>query len=145
MKSKILILLVSLLIVFTLNSCITTTTSTDDIYVETEANIVESNVSYNVIIKYGDPFYYNGKLLYYYYNNLYYYPFIYNDYLYMRAYRKPYMYIHNRKHFRPKHRYDRKVNIYRHIDKNRHNRPYDKHNQDQINRQHTNPHFGGKR
>ena len=53
-------------------------------------HIVESNISYNVIIKYGDPFYYNGKLLYYYYNNLYYYPFIYNDYLYMRAYRKPY-------------------------------------------------------
>ena len=89
MKHKILVFIISLVMMLTFSSCdvYTYATTQDDIYIEAEADIVNSDISYNIIIKYGTPYYYNGRLLYYYYNDLYYYPFIYNDYLYLRTYR----------------------------------------------------------
>ena len=78
-------------------------TTQDDIYIEeTDADIVRNtNVDFNVIIRYGTPYYYNGSLLYYIYNNLYYYPFYYNDYWYVRVYRRPFNHLRYRPYFRP--------------------------------------------
>ena len=42
-------------------------TTQDDIYVETSEDIVQSDVDVNVVIRYGQPYYYNGSLLYYMY------------------------------------------------------------------------------
>ena len=38
---------------------------------------VKSSVSFDVIITYGTPYYYNGSILYYLYNDIYYYPYWY--------------------------------------------------------------------
>lgn len=166
MKHKILVLIISLVMILTFTSCdvYTYATTQDDIYVEAEADIVNSDVSYNIIIKYGDPYYYNGRLLYYYYNNLYYYPFVYNDYLYLRTYRKPFRHLNYRPYFRPN-RYDRRIENHYHIYRNKsihhmgntyRNRPHNinpdrpsiqnrpRHNSHQ-NRPMNNSRFGGKR
>ena len=52
---------------FSLNSCnvYTYPTAQEDIYVETQANVVRSNVDFNVVMHYGTPYYYNGSILYY--------------------------------------------------------------------------------
>lgn len=107
MKRKLITYLLSLLMVFTINSCgvYDYATTQDDIYVESEVDIVRSNVSFDVIIQYGTPYYHNGSILYYVYNDLYYYPFYYNNYWYVRAYRRPFIHLDRRPYFRP-HRYD---------------------------------------
>ena len=48
--------------IFSLSSCETAvyTTTQDDVYVETQADIVQSNVGFDVIIRYGTPYYRNG-------------------------------------------------------------------------------------
>ena len=107
MKRKLLTFLVALFMMFTITSCdvYTYATTQDDIYVETDADVVRSNVSFDVIIQYGIPYYRNGTLLYYLYNDIYYYPFYYNNYWYVRAYRRPFTHFDTRPYFRP-HRYD---------------------------------------
>ena len=80
-------------------------TTQDDIYVEAEVDVVRSNVSFDVIIQYGTPFYRDDVLLYYLYRDIYYYPFYYNNYWYVRAYRRPFTHFNTRPYFRP-HRYD---------------------------------------
>ena len=107
MKRKLLTFLVALFMMFTITSCdvYTYATTQDDIYVETDADVVRSNVSFNVIIQYGIPYYRNGALLYYLYNDIYYYPFYYNNYWYVRAYRKPFTHFDHHPYFRP-HKYD---------------------------------------
>ena len=107
---KIYILLISLILSFSLNSCETYTsvTTQDDIYVETNVDIVPVTESFDVIIKYGTPFYKNEVILYYLYGGIYYYPYYYNDYWYVRAYRKPFTHFDNRPYFRP-HKYDYRV------------------------------------
>lgn len=121
---KLYILLIGLMMMFSLNSCETYTyaTTQDDIYVEAEADVVRSNVSFDVIIQYGTPFYRDGVLLYYLYRDIYYYPFYYNNYWYVRAYRRPFTHFGTRPYFRP-HRYDYRFNPghYRGFDRpNRH-------------------------
>ena len=92
---------------FSLSSCETYTyaTTQDDIYVEAEVDVVRSNVSFDVIIQYGTPYYRDGVLLYYLYRDIYYYPFYYNNYWYVRAYRRPFTHFDTRPYFRP-HKYD---------------------------------------
>ena len=117
---KFYILLIGLIMLFSLSSCETYmyATTQDDIYVETEADIVRSNVSFDVVIRYGTPYYHDGILLYYIYNNLFYYPYYYNNYWYVRAYRRPFPHVSYRPYFRP-HRYDYRFNPgqYRGFDK----------------------------
>lgn len=107
MKKTILTFIVELMMMFSLGSCGTVVyaTTQDDIYVETVTYVVRSTADYNIVIRYGTPYYYNGSLLYYLYNDLYYYPFYYDNYWYMRAYRRPFNHLHYRPYFRP-HRYD---------------------------------------
>ena len=104
---KHFIYITAFIISLTFTSCIgyTYATTQDDIYVETEADIVHSNVDFNIVIRYGTPYYYEGNLLYYLYEGLYYYPFYYDNYWYVRAYRRPFAHLHHRPYFRP-HRYD---------------------------------------
>lgn len=104
---KLYIFLIGLMMMFSLSSCetYTYTTTQDDIYVEAEADVVRSNVSFDVIIQYGTPFYRDGVLLYYLYRDIYYYPFYYNNYWYVRAYRRPFTHFDTRPYFRP-HKYD---------------------------------------
>ena len=104
---KFFIFLISLMMMFSLSSCETYTyaTTQDGIYVDADANVVRSNVSFDIVIRYGIPYYMDGILLYYVYNNLYYYPFYYNNYWYVRAYRRPLIHFDRRPYFRP-HRYD---------------------------------------
>lgn len=108
-KNKFIKLILGLILLFSLSSCevYTCATTQDDIYVETQTDIVYSNIDFNVIITYGHPYYHNGSILYYLYNDLYYYPFYYNNYWYVRAYRRPFTHFNYRPYFRP-HRYDYK-------------------------------------
>lgn len=101
-------------------------TTQDDIYVETSANIVRSsNIDFNIIIRYGTPYYYEGNILYYLYNGIYYYPFYYNNYWYVRAYNRPFTYIDRRPYFRPnRHDYRFSPGTYRGFDRPRSPRYY---------------------
>lgn len=104
---KIYIFLIGLMMLFSLISCETYTyaTTQDDIYIENEVDIVQSNVSFDIVLRYGRPYYRDGILLYYIYNNLYYYPYYYGNYWYVRAYRRPFPHVNYRPYFRP-HKYD---------------------------------------
>ena len=80
-------------------SCTTSyAVTTDDIY--DDVQFVEGNgeVTINVIVEHGIPYYVDGVLIYYYYNDLYYYPFYYDNYLYYRAFYRPLRWGH-RYHF----------------------------------------------
>lgn len=107
MKKKICVFVIGLMMILSLTSCVATVhaTTQDDIYVEAYEDIVRSNVDFNIIIQNGTPYYYNGSVLYYTYNGLYYYPYYYNNYWYVRAYRKPFVHLNHKPYFRP-HRYD---------------------------------------
>ena len=128
---KFYILLIGLMMMFSLNSCETYTyaTTQDDIYVETEVDVVRSNVSFDVIIQYGTPFYRDGVLLYYLYRDIYYYPFYYNNYWYVRAYRRPFTHFDTRPYFRP-HKYDYRFSPghYRGFDRPNRHTPNYRHN-----------------
>ena len=136
---KLYILIICLMMMFSLSSCETYTyaTTQDDIYTETEIDIVRSNVSFDVIIQYGTPYYKDGSLLYYLYRDIYYYPFYYNNYWYVRAYRCPFTHFDRRPYFRP-HRYDYRLNprYYRHHNRDFHNKitPKIRHNRPNINK-----------
>ena len=130
MKTKLLAFLVCLMMLFSLNSCVVSSyaTTQDDIYTETEVDVVRSNVSFDVIIQYGTPYYRDWVLLYYLYRDIYYYPFYYNNYWYVRAYRRPFTHFGHRPYFRP-HRYDYRFSpgsyrgFYRPNNPNSHYRP----------------------
>jgi len=107
MKRKLMTYLLALMMLFTISSCevYSYATTQDDIYIENEVDVVRSNISFDVIIQYGIPYYRDGALLYYLYRDIYYYPFYYNNYWYVRAYRRPFTHFDHRPYFRP-HRYD---------------------------------------
>ena len=109
MKHKLLIFIMAFFMMLSISSCdvYTYATTQDDIYIETDVDIVRSNVSFDVIIRYGTPYYMDGVLLYYLYRDIYYYPFYYNNYWYVRAYRRPFTHFDTKPYFRP-HRYDYK-------------------------------------
>ena len=118
---KFFIFLIGLMMMFSLNSCETYTyaTTQDDIYVEADVDVVRSNASFDVVIRHGVPYYMDGVILYYLYKDIYYYPFYYNNYWYVRAYRRPFTHFDNRPYFRP-HRYDYRFSPgqYRGFDRN---------------------------
>lgn len=106
MKKIIYMLAFSIMLLFTVSCSFETyATTQDDMYIETDVDIIHSNVDFNVVFRYGTPYYYNGSILYYLYNGIYYYPYYYDNYWYLRAYRRPFPYTHYRPYFRP-HRYD---------------------------------------
>lgn len=55
--------------------------STDDYYVE------DRDISYNIVVTYGTPFYFNNVLSYYFYDGIYYYPYRYNSVEYLKPFR----------------------------------------------------------
>lgn len=99
--------ILGLIISFSFTACTVSghATTQDDIYIESSTDIVQYNIDYNIVFRFGTPYYYEGCLLYYFYDGLYYYPYLYNNYWYMRVYRRPFNHLHYRPYFRP-HRYD---------------------------------------
>ena len=78
-----LLLLSVLLSTVSLSSCSASTYaySTDDYYVE------DREITYNIIVTYGTPFYFNNVLSYYLYDGIYYYPYRYNSVEYLKPFR----------------------------------------------------------
>ena len=134
MKRKIFTFLVALFMLFTITSCevYTHATTQDDIHVEAEADVVRSNISFDVILRYGTPYYRDGVLLYYVYRDIYYYPFFYDNYWYVRAYRRPFIHFDHRPYFRP-HKYDYRFSP-------GHYRGFDRPHNPNIGRPHGRPH-----
>lgn len=95
MKRNLLTLMFCLCFSLFMSSCSFTTYSQpqDGIYVETEYR-TRSYVDFDVIVRYGTPYYLNGALQYYMYNGLYYYPFYHNNYWYVRVYQRPPVHTH---------------------------------------------------
>ena len=133
MKRKLLTFLMAFFIMFAISSCevYTYATTQDDIHVEADVDVVRSNVSFDVIIQYGTPYYRDGILLYYLYRDIYYYPFYYNNYWYVRAYRRPFTHFDTRPYFRP-HRYDYKFSP-------GHYRGFDRPRDPNVHHRHLNP------
>lgn len=79
---KIIGILVSLMMCFTLTSCVATATAqVDDMY---------DDIDVSLVITYGTPFYNTeGLILYYIYRDMFYYPYIYHDRYYFHRYRRP--------------------------------------------------------
>lgn len=81
---KFILLLSVLLSTVVLSSCSVSTYaaySTDDYYVE------DRDITYNIIVTYGTPFYFNNILSYYFYDGVYYYPYRYNSVEYLKPFR----------------------------------------------------------
>lgn len=129
MKKILFSIAFALICMTSFNSCTMSTyaTTQDDIYVETYSDVVYTDVDFNLVIRYGTPYYYNGTLLYYIYNNLYYYPYWYGNYWYVRVYRKPFTHLNHRPYFRPnKHDYRFSPGVHKGFgtpNVNRHNPP----------------------
>lgn len=79
---KIIGILVSLMLCFTLTSCVTTATAqTDDMY---------DDVDISVVVTYGTPFYNTeGLIIYYLYRDMFYYPYFYHNRYYLHRYHRP--------------------------------------------------------
>lgn len=89
-KKIFLTLTILLTLTFCISSCETTTyVTSDDTYIDDSQYEVRSNIGFDIIIRYGTPYYYRGNILYYLYDGLYYYPYWYNDYWYIKVYSKP--------------------------------------------------------
>ena len=142
MKKKINRLIIALCIMLCI-SCVPyeyATTQTD-IYAEESNYEVKSDIDFNIVIRFGTPYYYRGSILYYLYNGIYYYPYWYDDYWYVRAYTRPFDHINYRPYFRPsRNDYRFRPGLYHGygIPNHRHyNRP-PKHRPDHINPGHHN-------
>ena len=99
---KLLFTLILSVVMISIQSCTTTYAAVYDQY--DEEYVISDNADVNIIITYGTPYYYEGKLWYYLYNGLYYYPFHYNGYWYFRPYGTLYSwdwYHYNYHHFTP--------------------------------------------
>ena len=104
MKNKILSLICLICLSLTLYSCDTAYAGVSSSPQCDEQEVFDNKVSYNIIVQYGTPYYYNGYLNYYFYEGLYYYPVFYNNYWYFRTYRRPfrYGYFPDNRHWRPR-------------------------------------------
>lgn len=80
---KFLLLLSILFSTVCLSSCSVSSYAytTDDYYVE------DREISYNIVVTYGTPFYFNNVLSYYFYDGIYYYPYRYNCVEYLKPFR----------------------------------------------------------
>ena len=102
---KLLFTLILSVVMISIQSCTTTYAAVYEPY--DEEYVISDNADVNIIITYGTPYYYEGKLWYYLYNGLYYYPFHYNGYWYFRPYGTLYSwdwYHYNYRHFTPNYR-----------------------------------------
>lgn len=80
-----LLLLSILLSTVCLSSCSVSTYdaySTDDCYY-----VKDRDITYNIVVTYGTPFYFNNVLSYYFYDGIYYYPYRYNSIEYLKPFR----------------------------------------------------------
>ena len=104
MKNKILPLICLICLSLSLSSCETAYAGISSSPQCDEQEILNNNVNYNIIIRYGTPYYYDGYLYYYLYEGLYYYPVYYNNYWYFRTYRRPfrYGYFPDNRYWRPR-------------------------------------------
>lgn len=89
-KSILSIALVLMLSVFS-SSCVASYVPQDGIYIETTSGGYRSSIDFDVVVRYGTPYYVNGALQYYLYNGLYYYPFYHNNYWYVRVFDRPHL------------------------------------------------------
>ena len=92
------------LMIFICMSCMSYTAYQDDLYGEG----IQTNVSFSTVVRLGTPYYHNGRILYYQYQGAYYYPYFYDNYWYVRAYKRPVI-IDRYPKFRPN-RYDHRLN-----------------------------------
>ena len=102
---KLLFTLILSVVMISIQSCTTTYAAVYDQY--DEEYVISDNADVNIIITYGTPYYYEGKLWYYLYNGLYYYPFHHNGYWYFRPYGTLYSwdwYHYHYCHFTPNYR-----------------------------------------
>ena len=88
MKTRLIYLISLICLSLVFSSCDTTSGISNP----HDQEILNNNISYSVIIRYGTPYYYNGYLNYYLYKGLYYYPVYYNNYWYFRTFRRPFKY-----------------------------------------------------
>lgn len=81
---KFLLLLSVLLSTVCLSSCSVSSYaySTDDCYY-----MKDRDITYNIVVRYGTPFYFNNVLSYYFYDGIYYYPYRYNFVEYLKPFR----------------------------------------------------------
>lgn len=80
---KFLFLLSVLLSTVCLSSCSVSSYA----YTTDDYNVEYRDISYNIIVTYGTPFYFNNVLSYYLYDGIYYYPYIYNSVEYLKPFR----------------------------------------------------------
>ena len=78
-----LLLLSILFSIVCLSSCSVSSYAytTDDYYIE------DRDITYNIVVTYGTPFYFNNVLSYYFYDGIYYYPYRYNCVEYLKPFR----------------------------------------------------------
>lgn len=104
MKAKIIYLISLLCLSLTFYSCDTAyagVSSNPQCY---DQEVFDNRINYNIVIRYGTPYYYDGYLRYYFYEGIYYYPVYYNNYWYFRTFRQPfrYGYCPDNRHWRPR-------------------------------------------
>lgn len=104
MKTKVIYLISLICLSLALSSCDTTYAGVSSNQQYDEQEVFDNKINYNIIIRYGTPYYYNGYLNYYFYEGLYYYPVYYNSYWYFRTYRRPFTrgYFPNNRYWRPR-------------------------------------------
>ena len=85
MKKLTITFLATLLMIFTLTSCVTTVEAQDGVYTSAIVDVDDIEMA----ITYGTPYMTGGSVLYYIYNNLYYYPFYNEGYYYYYVYTRP--------------------------------------------------------
>lgn len=94
MKKQFLTAILCLFSLFVSSCAVSAYTDPQDgIYVGTEYR-TRSYVDFDVIVRYGTPYYLNGALQYYTYNGLYYCPFYHDNYWYVRVYQRPPVHTH---------------------------------------------------
>lgn len=102
---KILIVFLFAFTLVSYSSCETTqVTVSDNVYDDYYQYEIRPTVTFDILIRYGVPYYYNGNILYYLYDGIYYYPYWYNDYWYVKAFIRPINPLRHNYHFRPSYR-----------------------------------------
>lgn len=104
MKNKLVSLICFICLSLVLSSCDTAYYGISSNPQYDDQEVLDNRINYNIIIRYGTPYYYNGYLNYYFYEGLYYYPVYYNNYWYFRSFRRPfrYGYCPDNRHWRPR-------------------------------------------
>ena len=91
---KFLFFIIGVLMSLSLTSCVAAYGAVDS---------TTGDVDYEIVITNGQPYYYNGAIVYYLYNGWYYYPYWYDNRPYLRPYHRPFAYGHRLPPMRPRH------------------------------------------